>query len=152
MNKQFDERLLETTWQEIEFEIKRSKEIGPKPGFTNRWKLRLEERRKVEQRRQAWIFVGINAITALIILGIIGILNFPESSSTSEAFVGVVAIFSKFIVYLKMVGGVIGSIFRTLPGLLPSSWWMNIIAGFVLLFGFWTSTIRKVIVQQGVSQ
>ena len=114
--------------------------------------MRLEDQRKIEQRRQAWIFVGINAITALIILGIIGVLNFPESSSTSEAFVGVVAIFSKLIIYLKMLGGVIGSIIKTIPGLLPSSWWMNIIAGFVLLFGFWTSTIRKVIVQQGVSQ
>ena len=152
MNKQFDERLLDSTWQEIGFAIKKSEEIGPKPGFTNRWKLRLPEQRKVEQQRQAWIFVGINAITALVILGIIGVLNFAESSSTSEACEGVVAIFSKIIIYLKMVGGVIGSIIKTIPGLLPSSWWMNIIAGFVLLFGFWTSTIRKVIVQQGVSQ
>ena len=122
------------------------------PGFTNRWKVRLKEQRRIEQRRQAWIFVGINTVTAIIILGIIGVLHFPASSNMSEAFVGIIAIFSKLIVYLNMLAGVLSSIFRTIPKLVPSSSWTSIAMIFGALVVTWYSTIRKVVGQQGVSK
>lgn len=149
MKMQFDDRLLETTWQEIEFEIKKSSQVGPQPGFTSRWKSRLKEQRRIEQRRQAWIFVGINTVTAIIILGIIGALNFPASSNMSEVFVGIITIFSKLIVHLNMLAGVIGSILRTIPKLIPSSSWTGISMIFGTLFILWYTTIRKVVDQQG---
>ena len=152
MNTQFDDRLLESTWQEIEFEINKSGEFGPRPGFTNRWKVRLNEQHKIEQRRQAWIFVAINSIAAIIILSIIGVLNFPESSNMSEAFVGFITLSSKFIVFLKMIAGVLSPIFRTIPGLVPSSWWMSIIVIFGMLIVYWSTTIKNVVGKQGVSQ
>ncbi len=152
MNKQFDERLLETTWQEIEFEIKKSGQIGPLPGFSNRWKVRLKEQHKIEQRRQAWIFVGINVVAAFIILSIIGVLNFPKLSNSSGFFVDVIGLLSKMVVYIQMISSVLSSLLRTIPGLVPSAWWMSIIVSFIALVVYWSTTIKNVVGKQGVSK
>ena len=50
--QQFDDRLLNSAWQEVELEFRTVGEIAPAPGFTNRWKERLAVRKQAEQRRQ----------------------------------------------------------------------------------------------------
>jgi hypothetical protein len=148
----FDERLLNSAWQEVEVQFRSSDMVEPAPGFVNRWKDRLAYTRKLEQRRQAWIFVAINAVAALALLSIIGLLRLPAISEPSEFFVGVVEILSRVFINTKMVFSVLGSLIRTLPGIVPASWWTSFMVSMGGLTLLWYSMIRQIVQQPGVDR
>jgi len=146
----FDDRLLNSAWQEVEVQFRSSGMEEPLPGFVSRWKERLAYTRLQEQRRQAWTFVGINAVAAIALLVIIAILRLPAISEPSEFFVGLVEIISQVFVFVKMVFSVVGSLIRTLPGVVPSSWWTSMVVSMTGLILLWYSMIRQIVQRQGV--
>ena len=148
--QQFDDRLLNSAWQEVELEFRTVGEIAPAPGFTNRWKERLAVRKQAEQRRQAWLLVGINAGAALALLVMMGLLRFPGGTELSEVFVVVVRSISEVFVFFKMAFGVFASLARTMTGLVPLSWWTSIVATLGALCMLWLSMMRQIVQRQGV--
>jgi hypothetical protein len=148
----FDERLLNSAWQEIEVEFRSSGMVDPAPGFVNRWKERLAYTRLQEQRRQAWIFVAINTVAALALLSMIGVLRLPALSEPSKFFVGLIEIASHVFVFVKMVFSVLGSLLRTLPGVVPLSWWTSILVSMIGLTMLWFSMARQIVQRQGVDR
>ena len=145
----FDERLLNSAWQEVELEFRSAEIVEPAPSFVNRWKDRLAQHRLAEQRRQAWIFVAINAVAAMALLSIIGVLRLPWMAEPSEFFVEIVGLFSKVFVFFNMVFSVISSLLRTLPGIVPSSWWASFVASLGGLTLLWFSMMRQIVQRQG---
>lgn len=153
MNRQLHEdHVLEAAWQELEFEFRTVGMAEPESGFVNRWKDNLAKKREEEQRRQAWIFVGINVVTAFILLIMIGVLRIPFSEGVSGMFVGIVGVFTKFFVWLKVMVEVLESLVRTLPGLLPISWWLSVAVSLGILYMLWFSVIKRILLQQGVEK
>ena len=148
----FDERLLNSAWQEVEVQFRSAGMAEPAPGFINRWKDRLAYTRLQEQRRQAWIFVAINTVAALALLFLIGVLRLPEISEPSEFLVGLIEIASQLFVFFKMVASVLGSLIRTLPGVVPLSWWTSFIVSMGGLTLLWYSMIRQIVQRQGVDR
>jgi hypothetical protein len=60
---------LESSWVEIEQQIRASTQVVPAPGFTHRWQARLAEYETRRQNRQGWWSIGITAaIAAALIL------------------------------------------------------------------------------------
>lgn len=59
---------LEQKWLEVHQELRARRMVAPAPGFTQRWKSGLAERRAREQRKQAWKIFGIFMASALFIL------------------------------------------------------------------------------------
>lgn len=147
----FDEKVLDATWLEVEHTIASTGMAGPAPGFVNRFRAQLMLQRQAEQRRQAWIFVGINTVAAFMLLGLIVLFYLPNLSGPSDLLIGIAKIFSSLVITFKMIGGLIVSIARTLPGVVPISWWMGTMTSLAVLSLVWLSMVRQVFQKQGVS-
>jgi hypothetical protein len=149
--QQHNPKILDAAWEEIKLEFTSAGLAEPAPGFTYRFKQRLLARRQEEQRRQAWIFVGINTIAAILLLSLIGLMYIPALSRPGSLLLEFVGMFSRVVVFIKMVLGLGGSLIRTLPGVVPFSWWMGATAGLIVLCMLWLSMFHQAAQEQGVS-
>jgi len=149
--QQYDPKILDAAWEEVKLELKNTGMAEPAPGFTNRFKQRLLAKQQEEQRRQAWILVGINTVAAVLLLSLIGLLYIPALSRPGSVLIGLVEMFSTAVVCIKMVLGLLGSLIRTLPGIVPFTWWIAGIASLAALCMLWLSIVRQTAQEQGVS-
>ena len=135
----FEDIMLETAWQQVENTFRTAGDVQPLPGFTSRWMARLELERQREERMQA----------AALIVGNIVIAFVPSVSSGGLLNLWV-ELLSRFVISVRMATGVLGTFFRTIPGLVPTSW---LVTGFTLLaiiVAVWISMVRRHISRQGV--
>jgi hypothetical protein len=147
---QFNEKQLEIAWEEVEQAFQTSGMVEPAPGFVGRWNERLQLEKQKEDRKQAWVLIVMNAVIALGFLGLISIQIVPSLSAGNSLLDIWVDLASRLIVNLKMVGGMLSTFRRTLPGVIPSSW---IVSGFTalgIMVVLWASMVRQHIRKQGV--
>jgi hypothetical protein len=57
------EQLLKA-WKGLAWQLDRSEMVGPKPGFVQRWKTRLEVERRRQHRQQSFYFLGFSLAAA----------------------------------------------------------------------------------------
>jgi hypothetical protein len=151
MNHQhFDEQLIESAWQQVELEIRASGMVAPAPGFANRWQERLAKHRVRAERKQTWLILILSTVIAFGFLFLTGIQFIPSLPSVDGIFAVWVDFFAKVVVFIKMVVGILETLFRTLPRVIPPSWWISIISSFVVLVVLWTSMMKRHVQRQGV--
>jgi hypothetical protein len=149
-HQQFDEQILESAWQEVEIEFRVSEMVTPAPGFVNRWQTRLDQRRIKAENKQAWVIVGINVVIALGFFTLIGMRLVPTMPSYASFLSFWVDLFAQTVIFFKMAGTIIETLFRTLPGLIPPTWWTNAIMSTGVLLLLWISLMRQYVQKQGV--
>ena len=145
----FEDIMLETAWQQVENTFRTAGDVQPLPGFTSRWMARLELERQREERMQAAALIVGNIVIAFGFLILIG-LQFVPSVSSGGLLNLWVELLSRFVISVRMATGVLGTFFRTIPGLVPTSW---LVTGFTLLaiiVAVWISMVRRHISRQGV--
>ncbi len=146
----FEDILVETAWGEVETTFRSSGMVAPLPGFTNRWMQRLELARQKEERKQAWVLILTNLVIAFGFILLIGLGFLPSISGQGGVVNLWVGLVSRAVIFIKMTGGLASTMLRTLPGVVPNSWW---IAGFTLLgimVALWVSMVRRHLQNQGV--
>lgn len=148
---QYNEKQLEIAWEEVEQAFQTSGMVEPASGFVGRWNERLLLEKQKEDRKQAWILIVMNVVIALGFLGLISIQVFPSLSAGNSLLDIWVDMVSRLIVNLKMVGGLLGTMRRTLPGVIPSSWIVSGITALGIMVVLWASMVRQHIRKQGVS-
>ena len=141
---------LQASWDQLIPEIKRSGMVGPLPGFPDRFRMHLAAQRAREERRQAWWFIGINLFLAILVLIVLGLRIVPALPSPPELLLSWVGTITDIVTWFEVLSTVTGSLLRTLPGLVPPSWWTSILAAFVGLAILWIATIRQFTNPQGV--
>jgi hypothetical protein len=150
-HQQFDDQILESAWREVEAEFQVSGFVSPAPGFGSRFRARLEMQRVAREQKQAWFVVSVNLVIALGFLILIGI-QFVPTLPTYGSFVSFwVKLISQSIIFIKMIWTILETFIRTMPGLFPSSWWVNAIVSNVVLLILWVSLMRQYVRRQGVS-
>ncbi|MEJ2487607.1 MAG: hypothetical protein P8Y68_17945 [Anaerolineales bacterium] len=145
----FEDIMLESAWIEVENTFKSAGEVAPLPGFSSRWMARLELERQREERIQAAALIVGNLVIAIGFLVLIG-LQFVPSVSSGGLLNLWVEVLSRFVIMVKMTAGVLGTFFRTVPSLVPTSW---LVSGFTLMaiiFAVWVSMVRRHLSRQGV--
>ena len=151
MNHQhFDEQLIESVWQQVELEFRASGMVAPTPGFAKRWQERLAKHRLREERKQAWLVLILCTVIALGFLFLSGVQFIPSLPSADGIFAVWVDFFAKVVVFVKMVVGILETLIRTLPRVIPPSWWISIISSFVVLVALWASMMKQYVQRQGV--
>ena len=146
----FDQHSLDDAWQHVLLEFEAAGMAEPAPGFVSRWETRLAEQRRVEQRRQALILLGINIIVVLSILSLLVGFSYPYWTEPSGLLVAWVSAVSRALVFVNMVSGVLASLMRTLPNLLPASWLTSMAVSMVGLILLWLVTFKQYALRQGV--
>jgi hypothetical protein len=149
-HQQFNDQTLESTWREVEAEFQASGYVSPAPGFGSRFRARLEMQRIAREQKQAWLIVAINLVIALGFLILIGIQFMPSLPSFDGFFSFWVKLFSQSVIFINMIGTIIETFIRTIPGLIPSTWLINAFVSIGLLLLLWLSLMRQYVQKQGV--
>lgn len=145
----FEDIMLETAWSEVASTFRTAGEVAPLPGFTSRFMARLELARQREERLQATALIITNLVIAFGFIILIS-LQFVPSVSSGGLLNLWVDLISRLVIFVKMVSGVLGTFFRTIPALVPTSW---LVSGFTLMgivVALWISMVRRHIQVQGV--
>ena len=64
-------RQIESSWKEVEVAFKKSPQLMPRPGFTQRWQARFTEQEAHWQSRSGWLSIAATALVAVSICGYI---------------------------------------------------------------------------------
>lgn len=143
MKVQYDKRHIESGWQQVENTFHTAGMAEPAPGFVTRFQTRLVKQRAQDERKQAWRVLVIYAAIALVLLSTIGYLWAQTINEPSDLILLWAGLVSKIWVYIKMFVSIFLSLGRTLPNLVPYSWWITMVSfvgGTVL---FWALTVRQ---------
>jgi hypothetical protein len=146
----FEDIILETAWMEVENTFRAAGEVAPLPGFTSRWMERLELARQREEKLQATALIITNLVIAFGFIILIG-MQFVPSVSSGGLLNLWIDLISRMVISVKMVSGVLGTFFRTIPALVPTSW---LVSGFTLMgivVVLWVSMVRRHIQVQGAA-
>jgi cation transport ATPase len=61
---------IESAWKEIELEIKRSPQVTPAPGFTDRWQANLSAYQVRRQSRGGWFTISATSVIVTALFGV----------------------------------------------------------------------------------
>lgn len=148
----FENDLHESAWQELAFEFKSAGMAGPESGFTNRWQRRLAKHHEAVARRQAWVVFSANVVIALGFLTLMGLRIVPGLPGPNQFITIWVELFAQIVIFIKMSVGLLDTLTRTLPGVVPVRWWLSIFGSFGMLILFWVSMIRQQVQEQGANE
>jgi hypothetical protein len=149
-HQHIDEQLLETVMQEVEMEFQLAGLVSPRPGFLQRWQTRLDQQRIASEKKQVWMFMAIFGIIALGFFTLIGLRFVPVWHSNGSFLSFWINLFTQVVIFFKTIGTIIETLLRTLPGLVPPSWWVNVIVSAVVLLLLWVVLMRQFVQKQGV--
>ncbi len=139
---------LENSWNNVEREIKESNMVNPLPGFLDRWKITLYNKKAIEHQMQAIkTFIGIS-ITILLTIGAL-FTWIILTNSVSDIIVGGLNIFTSTMQAFINLRAMIYQFLRSAPPFTPYLFWILVAAWGIVLSGFWGLTIWRVS-RQGV--
>ena len=148
-NQQMHEHLLScescrqtnAAWLEVETAFRKSPQVIPAPGFTNRWQENLFKYKETKQKRIGWITIGFVGIITIIILGLL-ISQGLTLIQTPGPYLAewLTRIFNLIAVFLTLQG-----MFHSFSGTIPLFIvWLFFLVGFVSFISvLWLATYRK---------
>lgn len=141
---------LEIAWREVNDRFERSVTLAPEPGFVGRWEVRLEADLAKRHRRQSWVIIGLNVFMAVILFILLAAQVFPILQSPSSLIIQATQGLGDLLSFVNIIEKVFASLFRVLPGIIPFTWWVAILASFGGLLALWIATIKQFALKQGV--
>jgi hypothetical protein len=105
-------------------------DVGPESGFVNRWQANLETdraaTRTMQQRWQSWILLVLIANGAAVALVLMGVQLFRTYDSMTDLILSWVYRAATAMVVANGFQNAFMTLFRTIPNLIPTSWWIGI--------------------------
>lgn len=146
---------ISTAWQEVE-DIFTSRPLAePKTGFTGRWLFRLEEMNKAEiarrQRRSSWMFFGVMAGAALVILSILMIQFVSSIHGPVQLFITGITMLAGLLTLAEAVQVAFIPFVEVLIVSVPPIWWFFIAFGASILTMLLAISVRQILNPRRVS-
>jgi predicted anti-sigma-YlaC factor YlaD len=136
-------RQLSEVWQEVEYQLKTAPVRSPEPGFTGRWQARLAQDQQRRQRRQAIYIMGLCGGIVLVLIVVLGSLAWPVViNPLPYLMVWGYQLTSTFYLF-SGVGRALGTVLRTVLGLVPGSLWVAILVALGSLGVVWIVAFSK---------
>ena len=121
---------LEDAWMNVFDLFAEIPDVGPAPGFLNRWQTTLETDRAAakvsRQRWQSWIVLVLMGNGAALALLLMGLQIFRTYGSFTDLILSWVCGAATFVMIGNGFQNVLWTLFRTIPGLIPTTWWVGI--------------------------
>ena len=136
-------RELQKAWKAVEVKIQAAPMVSPQPGFSQRWRAGLAERRARQQVLQVRrLFIGF-IVAALITLLLLVVVFFLTASPVNL----LVAVFegaANLVIRGSEIHRVVVSWFDTVPLIIPIAGWVILSSGLSLLSLIWIYTIWRI--------
>jgi hypothetical protein len=139
-------RQLKMGWGNVREMIKATPPVSPAPGFSQRWKNSLAERRALQQKAQVRKF--FRYLTAFILISVFGLL-FTVVCGTSPVNLMATLLRSgvTLLLYVQRAQNVINMILRSVPLYVPVIMWILVSTGFSLAALAWGASMWKYVVK-----
>jgi len=135
-------RLLAASWREVERDLREAPFEAPVPGFTLRWRRRLEAQQRRLHRRQSVVLLGYSIAGVFLLLGSLTILLWPQLQSPNTLFYTWLYQIVSLVAYFSFAGEILSSIFRTATNIVPLVWWILILGILSELGVLWVVSFR----------
>ena len=142
-------RELEDSWLEVANLFTEIPDIEPSPGFMNRWQATLEADRialkVMHQRWQSWILLVLIANGAALALILMGVQLFSSYDSVTEWVLSWIYKAATAIMLANGFRNAFVTLFRTVPQLIPTGWWVGIAVTLSLSTILWIFSMSKLL-------
>lgn len=140
-------RTLAEVWPEVETRLQQAQGIGPRPGFTARWRARYHADQLRRSRRQPWMLLaGLCAaglpLAVLLLVRALTLLRSPAYLALA-CMEGLAALVARLYWLLNIVGAMREAFQATDPAVLAVGW----AAAFGLAGALWVASVYRFAVQ-----
>ncbi len=136
-------RELQKTWKSVERRIGLAPMASPQPGFSQRWRASLAERRARQQVLQVRrLFIGF-LVAALITLLLMLVVFFLTASPVNLLVVFFESV-TKLIIQGSQLQHVIVPWLKTVPPIIPIAGWVIFSTGLSILSLFWIYSLWRI--------
>ncbi len=122
--------------------------LDPAPGFVQRWQERLAVdralSREMRQRWQSWILLIGIANAAAFILVLMGLQFYSTYDSLMEYLLSLVYRGAATLTLITGVQNLFATLLRTIPGIVPLSWWIVLIVLLCVGSLAWVVALTKI--------
>jgi hypothetical protein len=133
-------------WKRVHQQIKHTPMASPRPGFSNRFKASLAERREKEHKAQAQRFLIILISAALVIVSLILVLLLNKAS-VIEWFALAMQNATKFAVNWSLAQRILTSKLFAISPAIPLGFWIVLTSSLSLLILFWGIAMWRIILK-----
>ena len=139
---------LNQSWQGVQKAILATPQAAPLPGFSNRWKEHLAQKRAIQQRHTVWWIFGACLGLVLIILVI---LYAPELAqfSPGEILANILFQFTVILVKTRQTHEIVEILLRNIPPIIPMIVCFLAASSLLLLSVTWVVAIWKIMIPKG---
>lgn len=146
---------ISAAWQEVDDIFNSTPLAEPKAGFTGRWLFRLDEMNKAEiarrQRRSSWMFFGVMAGAALVILSILVIQFISSVHGPVQMFITGITMLAGLLTLAEAVQVAFIPFIEVLIVSVPPIWWFFIAFGASILTLLLAVSVRQILNPRRVS-
>jgi len=136
-------RQLSEAWQEVEYRLKAAPMRSPEPGFTGRWQMRLAKDQLRRQRRQTIYVVALGGGVALALLVLLSVWTWPLLQNPFPYLMVWTYKLTTSFYFFSGFGRALGTVARTLFGLVPGTLWVALLVALGSLGVIWIVAFRK---------
>jgi hypothetical protein len=138
---------LEDAWLDVANLFAEVPEVEPAPGFVNRWQATLEADqaaiKAMRQRWQSWILLVLIANGAAVALLLTGVQLFNTYDSFTDWVLSWVYKAATAMVLANGFRNAFITLFRTVPQLIPTGWWIGIALALSVSTLIWIVSMTK---------
>ena len=136
-------RQLSEAWQEVEYQLKAAPMRSPEPGFILRWQNRLAQEQQRSQRLQTVTVLALGVGAALSLVLLLGLLALPVIRNPLPYLMVWSYQLTTSFYFFSGVGRALGTVARTLFGLVPGTLWAAMLVALGSLMVIWIVAFRK---------
>jgi predicted anti-sigma-YlaC factor YlaD len=136
-------RQLSEAWQEVEYRLNSAPLRAPEPGFTSRWQSRLAQEQLRQQQLQTVYVLAMGVGVALSLILLLGLLAWPMVRNPLPYLMVWSYQLTTSFYFFSGVGRALGTVARTLFGLVPGTLWVAMLVALGSLQVVWIVAYRK---------
>ena len=143
---------MDKSWREVDNLLLSASHVTPAPGFVNRWHEHLVRQQQRLHRRQSLIMLAISASGAGILFVLLSRQISLEWRFYQQLLAEWLGSLFRLASSFDVVQEVLGSLVRTLPGVIPLPLWMGVFGFVATMSLLWLASLRKLAYYQRLAQ
>jgi hypothetical protein len=147
---------LSTAWNEVEELLRESPFEAPVPGFTIRWKEKLEnmllQQYQRHERRLSWSFIGLAAAGSLLVLAILAYQFLAANGSATQVLVESITFFASMATLASVLQELVTTFVGVALIVIPPVWWIVVAAVLSLLSLAWVFSLQRIMFSRRIVQ